>query len=110
MGRYVFTIKGSLDYNDKYAFATQCSNLPAVLAYIADIYDGAHGAVIHITSKKDDLLQELDRIIKETVEEGCPLCSCLNCKQATIEMLQRFKKAIEEVDDDKIDVWLFSEY
>ena len=109
MGRYVFTIKSEDDagWAGKYSFAEQCSNFGDYISAVeyAGRYIGEDGEFIWISGYKDEILKNIDRIIKNLEESKiCMVCMSEKCCDATIEMFKSFREFIESLNTDFIDV------
>jgi hypothetical protein len=112
MGRYVYKEKGNIDWDWKFGFGEQCSNLGAVLEDLdgdgiaVSRYTGDSGEFVYLYAQKTRLLEALNNL--EEVE--CPICGEEECTKWTREMLKDLKEAAEKVKEEKLEELWFVEY
>jgi peptide subunit release factor 1 (eRF1) len=111
MGRFVTTEKGNLEWASKFVFGQQCSNFGEVLGLLegedicVERYKGESGEYVYLHTEKDELVRALENLDLVT----CPVCGRKECLEATKEMINDFKEAVKQAEQE-IDVTFFVEY
>ena len=128
MGRYAYVRYGNLQFEYKFAFAEQCSNLGYFLRdalpeyvsrYISEDFGG--GEYVEIYGDKDKILDKLRKYIDEMKkklvigkisgeEPVCPLCGSPKCFKHSVLMLEEFLNAVDKCDCERVDSLIYVEY
>jgi len=111
VGRYVYSICGG-NIRLKYAFARQCSNFGPIVEPFdwADVFRNSYAEVViiedvEVSKVKEDIMKRLEEV------DWCPLCSRMDCANATKGFIEEFFRQLEEEYGEKIDrLVLYSEH